>query len=118
MILQKNFLEVYPYETWLARGEDCGCELGVSHPLELRNQHRRFLLKRFFRSGRTLPHFLLYERFRAKDVLMTEGRTQAPPLLSEGDLIEKMDKVGSFSRNNIASGPRQVLSVLTRTGIV
>ncbi|KAL8440282.1 hypothetical protein Efla_004978 [Eimeria flavescens] len=61
IVLQKNYLDVYPYDTW---------------------------------ASRKLPRFLLHERLLPKDVCLLAGSTQPPPLLSEADLIDKMDKHG------------------------
>ncbi|KAL8272240.1 hypothetical protein Esti_003834 [Eimeria stiedai] len=61
IVLQKNYLEIYPYDSW---------------------------------TSRKLPRFLLHERLVPKDVSLFSGHTQPPPLLSEADLIDKMDKHG------------------------
>ncbi|XP_026190545.1 DNA topoisomerase 3-alpha [Cyclospora cayetanensis] len=64
IVLQKNYLSVYPYDSWVSR---------------------------------RLPRFLLHERFLPKDVTLHEGSTQPPSLLSEADLIDKMDKERNYA---------------------
>lgn len=46
-----------------------------------------------YRASRRLPRFLLHERFVPNDVTIQTGSTQPPTLLTEADLIDKMDKV-------------------------
>ncbi|CDJ32904.1 DNA topoisomerase, related [Eimeria mitis] len=64
VVLQKNYLEVYPYDTW---------------------------------ASRRLPRFLLHERFIPNDVTIQAGSTQPPTLLTEADLIDKMDKERNYA---------------------
>ncbi|CDI86707.1 DNA topoisomerase III alpha, putative [Eimeria praecox] len=64
IVLQKNYLEVYPYDSW---------------------------------ASRRLPRFLLHERFIPNDVTIQAGSTQPPTLLTEADLIDKMDKERNYA---------------------
>eukprot|EP00923_Selenidium_pygospionis_P017904 GHVN01031451.1.p1 GENE.GHVN01031451.1~~GHVN01031451.1.p1 ORF type:complete len:704 (+),score=72.99 GHVN01031451.1:281-2392(+) len=61
IVLERNYLEVYPFETW---------------------------------TGRRLPQFLVHEQIEDGEVQLAEGRTEPPTLLTEADLIEKMDRHG------------------------
>ena len=61
MILERNYLEVYPYEKW---------------------------------SDKELPVFREAEEFVPKSIQMRQGRTEAPKLLTEADLIALMEKHG------------------------
>ncbi|KAL8428705.1 hypothetical protein ACSSS7_007049 [Eimeria intestinalis] len=53
-----------------------------------------FCRRTIWRASRKLPRFLLHERLVPKDVSLLSGHTQPPPLLTEADLIDKMDKHG------------------------
>ncbi|KAF0852953.1 mitochondrial DNA topoisomerase III [Andalucia godoyi] len=75
IIEQRNFLEVYIYESW---------------------------------SNRVMPAFEQGQRFTPTNLLMTEGRTAPPPLLSEADLISTMDSNGIGTDATIASHIQQV----------
>lgn len=46
-------------------------------------------------SGTTLPHFEVGQQFIPSELLLKEGRTEPPPLLSEADLLGLMDKVST-----------------------
>nr|PIM04076.1 DNA topoisomerase family protein [Toxoplasma gondii COUG] len=60
-VLERRWLDVYPYEQW---------------------------------SGNRLPRFLVNERVMPSSILMSERQTEPPPLLTEADLIDLMDKNG------------------------
>ncbi|CDJ59402.1 DNA topoisomerase III alpha, putative [Eimeria maxima] len=64
VVLEKNYLEVYPYDSW---------------------------------ASRRLPRFLLHERFTPQDVTIQAGSTQPPTLLTEAELIDKMDKERNYA---------------------
>eukprot|EP00919_Chromeraceae_sp_WS-2016_P050937 GHVR01120711.1.p1 GENE.GHVR01120711.1~~GHVR01120711.1.p1 ORF type:complete len:540 (-),score=90.66 GHVR01120711.1:42-1661(-) len=61
IVRERNWLDVYPYETW---------------------------------TGREVPNFLVNERLEPKTLNMTESQTGAPSLLTEAELIGKMDRYG------------------------
>uniref|UniRef100_A0A0R3TMM9 DNA topoisomerase n=1 Tax=Rodentolepis nana TaxID=102285 RepID=A0A0R3TMM9_RODNA len=61
VIHQRNYLEIYPYESW---------------------------------SEKYMPVFQLGEILKPDKIEMIEGRTTAPSLLTEADLIALMDKYG------------------------
>ncbi|KAI8823445.1 DNA topoisomerase [Fimicolochytrium jonesii] len=60
-ILERNYLEVYPYDKW---------------------------------SDHTIPNFVQGERIMPAELKMTAGKTTAPDLLTEADLIGLMEKSG------------------------
>ncbi|EKX55025.1 hypothetical protein GUITHDRAFT_156833 [Guillardia theta CCMP2712] len=53
-------------------------------------------------SDKDIPIFTEGEQFEPTELAMTEGRTQAPPLLSEADLISLMDSHGIGTDATIA----------------
>lgn len=61
IILEKNYLEVYPYSKWNAK---------------------------------ELPHYQVNEEFIPESVIMNEGKTSPPQLLTESELIALMEKHG------------------------
>ncbi|RWS28419.1 DNA topoisomerase 3-alpha-like protein [Leptotrombidium deliense] len=61
VVLERNYLDVYPYEKW---------------------------------SGKEIPRYNLHDKFMPKEILMNDGTTTAPPLLTEADLISLMEKHG------------------------
>mmetsp|Transcript_8842 Transcript_8842/g.25485 ORF Transcript_8842/g.25485 Transcript_8842/m.25485 type:complete len:568 (+) Transcript_8842:189-1892(+) len=61
IVHEKNYLDIYTYDTW---------------------------------TGTQLPPFEANEQCTPTSIDLTEGQTQPPPLLSEADLIEKMDRHG------------------------
>ncbi|XP_003738893.2 DNA topoisomerase 3-alpha [Galendromus occidentalis] len=60
-IIERNYLDVYPYEKW---------------------------------SAKVIPSYREGETFTPTEILMSEGRTSAPSLLTEADLIALMEKHG------------------------
>ncbi|PFH35125.1 DNA topoisomerase family protein [Besnoitia besnoiti] len=60
-VLERRWLDVYPYEQW---------------------------------TGTRLPRFLVNEQVMPSSILMNEHYTEPPPLLTEADLIDLMDKNG------------------------
>ncbi|CAN0317100.1 unnamed protein product, partial [Hapterophycus canaliculatus] len=53
-------------------------------------------------TGRTIPEFFQGQEFVPSALVMDEGMTQAPPLLSESDLIGLMDQKGIGTDATIA----------------
>jgi len=51
---------------------------------------------------KTMPHYQPQQRFVPTEIMMTEGKTVPPPLLSESDLIALMDKNGIGTDATIA----------------
>lgn len=62
VVLERNYLDVYPFENWT--------------------------------SSSNLPRFVLGERFKPTEALMTDGKTTAPRYLTEPDLLALMDANG------------------------
>jgi len=61
IILERNYLDVYPYTNW---------------------------------SGKQIPDFKLNEVFVPNEIMMKDGKTTPPSLLTESDLITLMEKHG------------------------
>ena len=61
IILERNYLDVYPYSNW---------------------------------SGKEIPDFKLNEIFVPNEIMMKDGKTTPPSLLTESDLISLMEKHG------------------------
>lgn len=61
IVLERNYLEVYPYEKW---------------------------------TGNEIPNFVENETFTPDSIMMQEGKTTPPSLLTESDLITAMEKHG------------------------
>jgi DNA topoisomerase-3 len=69
MIIEKNFLDIYPYWKW---------------------------------EGSTIPRFVVGEKIEPVEMYMEEGKTTAPKLLTETDLISLMDNNGIGTDATIA----------------
>lgn len=76
IILERNYLLVYPYDNW---------------------------------SGNELPHFTVGQTIMPSNIEMTQGTTQAPPLLTEADLISLMHQNGIGTDATIAQHIETIL---------
>lgn len=76
MVIERNFLDVYPYEVW---------------------------------SDRAIPVFQEGQTFRPHGINMRDGETQPPSLLSEAELIAKMDENGIGTDATIAEHIAKIL---------